>query len=323
MSIAPLYTADNTRAAYQLNWALSLFANAPFPNSDLWLPGVTTGAERDGVRILEWRYSRMDVVQFFLSTLPAVSPAAVIKSIKGRFQNAIRSEFPKLFRRNYRIESVGSASVDQTLDYIALQPQRHAVRDSPTGQEFADRQLCDPDVDLNAIRYSAHGQFVHNLHLVVELQPETPGFDVASLDVVRQVLRKMCAKHGWHLGRAGLVTDHIHLGLGCEIDEVPQVVALAVLNNLAFAFGMRPLFRFSYYAGTFGPFNRGAIRHAKDRHFSPTDPVSVVPCLMATPSQIDSQSKEKHTAEDTDPDSVATRQETTDAGSVGRNVSYD
>jgi hypothetical protein len=32
------------------------------------------------------------------------------------------------------------------------------------------------------------------------------------------------------------------------------------MNNLAYVQGMKPMFRFSYYVGTFGPYDRGAIR---------------------------------------------------------------
>jgi hypothetical protein len=246
-------------------------------------------------------------------------------------QAAIRRELPRAFRRNYRLESTGAANVEQTLDYIASQPLRHQA-DTPLAQhQIADRQLCDPEVDLTAIRYSAHGQFIHNLHLTVELPPDACKFDIAALDVVRQMLRKMCSKHSWSLGHAGLVADHIHLGLGCGIDEAPQDVALAVLNNLAFAFGMRPLFRFSYYVGTFGPFNRGAICHARLTGPSPADPAPMVNCLVATPrknvleSELLSdaewqQSVGKQGVTDAAPSSVAIRHFTTDAGSVGEEV---
>ena len=329
MPISPIYTPENTSAAYQLNWALSLFLNGPLPHEAMWLSAVSEGAERDGVRILEWRSPQMDVVQFWLSTTPLVKPSAVIKSIKGRLQAAIRSEQPQAFRRNYRLESIGAANVEQTLDYIALQPQRHEAKDAVAQQETVDRQLCDPEVDLTRIRYSAHGEFIHNLHLSVELPPDARDLDTDSFDVVRQMLRTVCAKHVWLLARAGLVADHIHLGVGCGIDDVPQDVALSVLNNLAFAFGMRPRFRFSYYVGTFGPRNRGAIRHAGSAqpfptdpvsvgtsHF-PTDPVSVVPCLMATAPQPASESREKLVAAEPERRSVATRHLTTDTVSVG------
>ena len=38
------------------------------------------------------------------------------------------------------------------------------------------------------------------------------------------------------------------------------MVALAYMNNLAYAHGMQPLFYHSYYAGTFGTYDLDAIR---------------------------------------------------------------
>jgi hypothetical protein len=37
-------------------------------------------------------------------------------------------------------------------------------------------------------------------------------------------------------------------------------VGLSYLNNLAFAHGMRPLYQFGFYLGTFGPFDMNAVR---------------------------------------------------------------
>jgi hypothetical protein len=36
-------------------------------------------------------------------------------------------------------------------------------------------------------------------------------------------------------------------------------VALVLMNNMAFTQGMKPMFRKSFYVGTFGEYDRGAI----------------------------------------------------------------
>ena len=61
------------------------------------------------------------------------------------------------------------------------------------------------------------------------------------------------------LARAALLPDHIHLTLGCPLEESPESVALSYLNNLSYAQGMKPVFRFSYYAGTFGEYDVGVV----------------------------------------------------------------
>ena len=44
------YTPDNCKTAFQLNWALSLFWNAPADNCD-WPVELQEATEADGVRI--------------------------------------------------------------------------------------------------------------------------------------------------------------------------------------------------------------------------------------------------------------------------------
>ena len=53
--------------------------------------------------------------------------------------------------------------------------------------------------------------------------------------------------------------DHIHLTLGCPIEVAPAEVVLAFLNNLAFVHGMKPVFQFGAYVGTFGEYHQGAV----------------------------------------------------------------
>jgi hypothetical protein len=64
----------------------------------------------------------------------------------------------------------------------------------------------------------------------------------------------------YRLARIGLVSDHIHLLLGCDVTDDPQAVALAFMNNLAYVQAMRPVLKFSFYIGTFGRYDRQAIR---------------------------------------------------------------
>jgi hypothetical protein len=67
------------------------------------------------------------------------------------------------------------------------------------------------------------------------------------------------AKHDHRLSRAALLPDHVHLTLGCGIGESPEQVVLGYMNNCAYACGMAGVFRFGYYAGTIGEYDRGAV----------------------------------------------------------------
>ena len=63
-----------------------------------------------------------------------------------------------------------------------------------------------------------------------------------------------------HITRIGILSNHIHILVGIGVNESPESAALSLLNNLTFAQGWKPVFRFSYYAGTFGGYDRDAIR---------------------------------------------------------------
>jgi hypothetical protein len=74
------------------------------------------------------------------------------------------------------------------------------------------------------------------------------------------MLERIARKKRHLLTRVGLLVDHVHLTLGCGIEESPLEVGLGYLDNLAYAHGMRPLFQFGFYAGTFGPYDMNAVR---------------------------------------------------------------
>jgi hypothetical protein len=77
---------------------------------------------------------------------------------------------------------------------------------------------------------------------------------------MRDMVLKASSSKRHLLSRAALLPDHLHITIRCKIDESPQEVALSYLNNLAFAQGMPPVFRFGYFVGTFGEYDLGMIR---------------------------------------------------------------
>lgn len=123
---APVYTPENCRFAYQLNWSLSIFALGELPPSADWLQQLCEITEPDGVRILEHRIERSNVHQFLLSTRPHVSPAQAIRSVKGRLQYLIRDQIPQAFRRNYHFYDLGAVRQ-------ALSEKSVLHRDEPGG----------------------------------------------------------------------------------------------------------------------------------------------------------------------------------------------
>jgi REP element-mobilizing transposase RayT len=255
----PLYTPHNTTPAYQLNWGLTIFwRTSPVPDES-WLANLQRATESDGVRVIKHRVTTLDASQFFMSTKPHVSPSELIRVVKGRLQHAIRERTPKALQRNYCLRSIGSARRSVVEDYVATQLGHHRMADPRVQQRLARFQKRPPNVDLRKPCFTAHGTYWYNLHVVIvndERWMETRDDVLAKLG---EMIDRVASKHGDRLSRVGLFADHVHLTMGCPIDRSPQDVALGYLNNCAYACGMKAVFRFGYYVGTIGEYDRGAV----------------------------------------------------------------
>jgi REP element-mobilizing transposase RayT len=262
---SPIYTADNCRFAYQLNWSLSIFTTGALADATQWLEPLKAAVEADGVRILEHRLKDGRTHQFLLSTKPHVSPAQAIRSVKGRLQYLLRNQSPKALRRNYHIHSIGSATRDCIEQYVRSQCDHHRMADGRVQTRIEANQLHDPNNRLNLVRTSSHGQFIHNLHVVLVHREREHEIREEVLRMLHETLKRASATHEHVLPEAAILSDHIHITLGCGIDESPQEVALSYLNNLAYVLGMKPVYQYGGYLGTFGEYDLGAVRRALAR----------------------------------------------------------
>jgi REP element-mobilizing transposase RayT len=257
----PLYTAKNTNPAYQLNWSVSLFGRNSLPSLGEWLDALKESTEPDGVRILEFNLTRPDTAQLLISTVPHVAPAEVLRSVKGRWQNQFRKTFPQMFRRNYFISSVGETHCGELDQYISLQTERHTMADARVQKTIEELQFHDDTVDLGLVRGSSHGQFIYGLQVVVQNESGWSETDSDLLKDLQETTRSVAKQHDWLLSRIGLLTNHLHVLLGPAITDSPESVALSLMNELANVYDLKPVLRYSYYAGTFGRYDRNAIRH--------------------------------------------------------------
>jgi REP element-mobilizing transposase RayT len=258
--MSPLYTADNTTPAFQLNWSVSLFARVALPPPCEWREQLAAATEADGVRILEFHGTQDNVGHFLVSTTPGIAPSQIVRSLKGRWQYLIRRRHPSAFRRNYFIGSVGEANCQVLDQYIAGQTSKHRMADRRVQNRFEALQFHDPTVDLGQTHTGNHGQFVYALQVVVENECGWNEVRESVLVESRDMIARAAAKKGWRLSRIGLLSNHVHVLLGAGVAESSESVALSLMNNLAYVQGMKPVLRFSYYVGTFGPYDRGAIR---------------------------------------------------------------
>jgi len=258
--LEPIYTAENCKPAYQLFWSLALFWHAPAPDAAAWLTTLKEAVEPDGVRILEHHQRSPKVSQFLLSNKCTVTPAQVMRSVKGRLQYLVRRDQPKAFQRNYSLKSVGEVRRQAIEKYVRSQLNHHAMADEKVQQALAAFQVPGTGVDLGQVRRSSHGEFIYNLHAVFvhdgrwhEIRPEV-------LESIRGMILRAGAKKRYSLSTIGLLSDHIHMTLGCSLTESPLEVALGYLNNLAYVQGMKRVYQYGFYVGTFGEYDLGAIR---------------------------------------------------------------
>ena len=257
--VSPLYLPANCQAAFQLNWSLSIFASQPWGESSQCIESLIPDFESNGIRLLEWRIMENNTAQFFVSTLPTVVPCDLVRYIKGRWQHRARTVSPIVFRRNYSLASVGAAN-DQTLDtYVANQTNKHRMAQDRVQTMFEEMQFHDPTIHLTVPQTNNHGRFIYALQVVIESEGNWNDIRKTAQEGYVAAIRKTCAKYEWRLSRIGVLANHIHILLAAGVTYSPESIALSFLNNLAYSQGMKPVFKFSYYAGTFGPYDRGAI----------------------------------------------------------------
>jgi len=260
MTPTPLYNLDNCDAAYQLRWSLALFLLSPLPPSNQWLDDLKAATERDSVRILEYHSLPNGTVQFLLSTQPTVAPPAIVKSIKGRLQTILRPVATTSFRRNFRLTSVGEASVNVVENYVAQQLEHHPLVSHRSQQWLQSFSLTFNDVDLTEPLNSSHGQYVLAVHIVLVHAARWRIAEPAFLEKTRDAILAAAAKKHHRVSRLSLLPDHVHFTLKIRYEVSPAEVALSYMNNVAFRHGMLNLWMPSYYAGTIGPYDMNAIR---------------------------------------------------------------
>jgi REP element-mobilizing transposase RayT len=258
---APIYTPENCCPAYQLDWSLAVFWRKQ-PAGDDWLKELQQQCEPDGTRILQHQFGEESTSQFLVSTRPDVAPVLIVQRTKGRLSRLVRDESPDSLQRNYALRSLGSTRREKLDAYLAGQLAHHPLADPRTEALLAKHQIHHPQVDLSQPTKNSYARYWYNLHLVLVHLDRGRDTTEGSLDAMRTMLLAASKKKRHLLSRAAILPDHLHLTLRCGLDESPQVVALGYMNNLAFACGMRPVFQYSYYAGTFSEYDLGVIPRA-------------------------------------------------------------
>ena len=279
MSSQQIYLSSNCSCAFQLNWSVSVFGNEGLPSPEGVIDKLKNSVARDDLKILEYRKAAPNVVQFFVSSQPKHSPAEIVRCVKGRWSHAARDNQRIELRRNYCIRSVGAAKSCVLDHYVARQNVKHPMADDAVQAMLESLQYHDSLIDTASLRRSGHGEFLNSLHLVFETMEGWQEANFETLSAYRAMIIDTCLRHQWSLSRIGLLSNHLHILLCAGVADSPDMVAMKLLNELASTQNMRTVFKHSYYVGTFGEFDGGAIWNSMNRDIVSERRGEVYQCL--------------------------------------------
>ena len=257
--LAPIYTAANTKFAYQLRWGITVHWVTPIEES-VWLDAVTTALEADEIRLLSWRWLNESSCQMVVSTQPDLAPQAIIQRVKGRMQYAVRDRAPKALRPHYALRSFGTQERDVIEHYVAGQTGHHQMASERSQRIFEALRYVDPQSDLSVAQKTSHGDYWYNLHVVVVNAQRWCDVNESRLERIQQVLLQSGLKKRWRISRLSILADHLHATVGCPLEFSPESIVLSMMNNIAWVHEMKPILPFSAFVATFGEYDHRAIQ---------------------------------------------------------------
>jgi REP element-mobilizing transposase RayT len=264
MTPTPLYLPQNIDSpAYHWRYAwIGWPSDGLFPKrpSQEFFTTLESLWETDGIRVLESNWSA-EQIQFTCSVKPAVSPTFFTARMKGRLQHALRvAGTPTSFSRKVAFRSIGENRREQVEAYIGGQVSKERFVDDRFEEFMKGFTVSNADVRLQDPSATERGRYWYNLHVVLVTESRMRFTDEGSLRLMAKTCDKVSIKKSYGISRRSVMPDHIHLSLRGNVEHSPEDVALSFMNNIAFAFGQKAIFRPSYYVGTFGEYDMGAVR---------------------------------------------------------------
>jgi len=200
--------------------------------------------------------------QITFSVIPLVTPIVFAARVKGRLQHALRQHGNDIqFRRKLSVRTIGDNTRADVEAYILKQVDKEQFADAHFRMEMREFTVQQADVDLAQPTVTNSGRYWYNLHVVLIVAQRHRLFDRRCLETVRNSSVRIAAKKGWAISILSVMPDHLHVALRGNLDQSPDEIALALLNNLAYALGQRPHLEPGYYVGTFSEYDMNAVRH--------------------------------------------------------------
>ena len=265
MLLLPIYSGVDLKPAFCLRYSWSGWPAAHVAFDNLCGPeildDVTALWEKDGLRLLEYKWSS-EKIQLTFSTTPDVSPVFLASRAKGRLQYALRKAgTPQNFSRKLSVRSIGDNTAEQVEAYITKQVRKERFVDPEFARKMQEFTVIDPKVDLSKPSHSGSGRYWYNLHIVIEVVERLQTLDLGQLEIVRDGCLKIAVKKKYVISRLSAMLDHLHLAVRGDHAQSPTDVVLAFQNNLAFLLGQEKVWHETFYVGTFSDYDMGAVRN--------------------------------------------------------------
>jgi REP element-mobilizing transposase RayT len=165
----------------------------------------------------------------------------------------------KALRSRFSIRSYGTQEREIIEAYVAKQPTHHPLASASSQELFESLVIENKSVDLSRAKHAGGGVYWYNLHLALVHIERWRCANRNLLHATQDVIVRTCAKKGWQLSRFAIVPDHFHLAIGCSLDESPSDVVLALMNNISWVHGMKPILCHSAFMGTFGEYDQRSV----------------------------------------------------------------
>jgi len=263
MPPSQIYTAEHLKAAYHLRYTWTGWpSRTEFPAQPdaSFFATLETAWQSDHLKRIATNWNA-DKIQFTFSTMPSVSPTFFVARVKGRLQHALRlARSPVKFSRKIAFRGIGDNHSSEIEQYLIRQVAK---------EEFADERFAELIRQFTKVgdrrRFaepmaSNSGRYWYNLYIVLVTSGRGR---IGSLEDLRKLDRAIdgtAIKHDYDIVMRTWLLDHLHMGLRGNINHSPQEIALAFMNNTAYAVGQNAVWQGGYYAGTFSEYDSNAVR---------------------------------------------------------------
>ena len=260
----PIYKSGQLKAAFHLRYTWtgwpkqgSRFGNEP---SEAFFQELDVAWKSDQLNRLSYSWTS-DQIQICFSTTPAVSPRLFTGRIKGRLQHALRkTKTPTEFSRKVSFRAIGDNHSHEVASYIANQVKADSFVDVRFSEMLQKFTSVDSAVSLQEPTETVSGRYWYNLHLVLVVSCRDRIHREADFQVLDGAVLGTARKHSYEIAARSWMPDHFHVALRGNIEQSPETIALALMNNTAFAMGQVAIWQPSFYVGSFSEYDVNAIR---------------------------------------------------------------